>query len=122
MPLLGHRTLSFFPRPCGLSFLYAQGRALCLLEPKANSKANSKASSKGISKANSKTASKANSKAAILHSKDSNGAGVRNKHLTEQLIQYKYNAGTMCSTVTETRLTTPVQKSCPGRERERVVC
>ena len=31
MPLLGHRTFSLFPRPCGLSFLRAQGRALCLL-------------------------------------------------------------------------------------------
>ena len=31
MPLLGHRTFSFFPCPCGLSFLRVQVRALCLL-------------------------------------------------------------------------------------------
>ena len=31
----------------------------------------------------------------ILHSKDSIGASARNAHLTEQLLQYKYNADTM---------------------------
>ena len=31
----------------------------------------------------------------ILHSKDSIGASMRNAHLTEQLLHFKYNADTM---------------------------
>ena len=58
----------------------------------------------------------------ILHSKDSIGAEMRNKHLTEQLLHFKYNSDTMLQCGDRNQSNYPRAEILSWTRAQKVVC